>query len=79
MRLTLITDGCFEQCVTCIGRIVHGTPFNSQKGELVGFDVPVRELVRVGATFNLTEWEEDATLYFSVEHNEIEETQDEYR
>jgi len=78
-KLTLLTDGCFEQCATCIGRVVHGTPFLSQKKQLVGFDVPVKELNRVGATFNMVEWEDDATLYFSVEHNEIEEMQDEYR
>lgn len=79
MKLTLLTDGCFEQCTTCVGRIVQGIAFGSQKGEIVGYDVPVKELVRVGATFNLNEWEDDATLFFSVEHNEIEEVQDEYR
>ncbi len=79
MKLTLITDGCFEQCREQVGRVVHGTAFKSKKGEVVGYDVPVKELVRGGATFNLDEWEADATLLLSMEQNELEETQDEYR
>jgi len=79
MKLTLLTDGCFEQCAACIGRIVHGTPFKNFKGAVIGYDIQPKELNRVGATFNLTEWEDDATLFFSMEHKEIEETQDEYR
>ena len=79
MKLTRLTDGCFEQCAACIGRIVHGVAFKNFKGQVIGYDIQPKELNRVGATFNLTEWEDDATLFFSMEHNEIEETQDEYR
>ena len=77
-RITLLTDGCFEQCRDIVGSIVHGEAFK-KRGEIVGYDVSPKELNRVGATFKLSEWEDDATLFFSAEHNEVEELQDEYR
>lgn len=84
MRLTILSDGSFEQCIGIIGKIVEGTAFKNFKGEVCGYDVPVTELVRVGATFKLEEWAPDATLFFSsrttqVSGAEIEVLQDEYR
>lgn len=80
-RLTVLTDGFYQQCEACIGKVVEGTPFENAQGNIVGYDLPVTELIRVGATFNAAEWEADATIFFSTEYDipEIEVMQDEYR